>query len=91
MHTLVGHSYMVLSVAFSPNGDRIVSGSSDKLVKIWDTETGAEVSSFVEVHSGWRVGGGFIRAFPTFFVLRECGPGEWRGGVSRLLYQEGLT
>ena len=49
MHTLVGHSRMVLSVAFSPNGDRVVSGSIDKLVKIWDTETGAEVSSFVGV------------------------------------------
>ena len=61
MHTLVGHPDCVWSVAFSPDGTRIVSGSIDNLVKIWDTETGAEVSSFVEVHSGWRVGGGFVR------------------------------
>ena len=91
MHTLVGHSHFVMSVAFSPNGDRIVSGSSDKLVKIWDTETGAEVSSFVGVRSGWRVGGGFVRAFLAFVVLREGSPGELWGGGSRLLYQEGLT
>jgi len=42
--TLEGHSDILLSVAFSPNGTRIVSGSDDELVKIWDTETGAEVS-----------------------------------------------
>ena len=66
MHTLVGHSHIVQSLAFSPDGTRIVSGSFDKLVKIWDTETGAEVSSFVGVHSGWRVGGGFVRAFFAF-------------------------
>ena len=49
MHTLVGHSNLVLSVAFSPNGNCVASGSCDKLVKIWDTATGAAVSSFVGV------------------------------------------
>ena len=44
--TLAGHSDGVVSLDFSPNGTRIVSGSPDKLVKIWDTETGIEVSSF---------------------------------------------
>ena len=47
MHTLTGHSGPVFSIAFSLNGNRVVSGSDDTLVKIWDTETGAEVSSFV--------------------------------------------
>ena len=49
VHTLTGHSDNVWSVAFSPSGNRIVSGSDDNLVKIWDTETGVEVSSFVGV------------------------------------------
>ena len=44
-----GHSDGVISVGFSPNGKRIVSGSGDKLVKIWDAATGAEVRSFVGV------------------------------------------
>ena len=45
--TLAGHSDSVTCVPFSPDGKRIVSGSEDKLVKIWDVETGAELSSFV--------------------------------------------
>ena len=49
MRTLTGHTDMVCSVAFSRDGKLIVSGSGDKLVKIWDTATGAEVSSFVGV------------------------------------------
>ena len=45
MHTLVGHSRCVRSVAFSPDGTRVVSASEDILVKIWNVETGVEVSS----------------------------------------------
>jgi len=39
----------VNSVSFSPDGRLVVSGADDKLVKIWDSETGAEVISFVRV------------------------------------------
>ena len=49
VHTLTGHSGDVTVVAFSLDGKRVISGSDDSLVKIWDTETGAEVSSFVEL------------------------------------------
>ena len=49
VRTLTGHSDTVFSVAFSPDGTRVVSGSADKLVKIWDAATGAEVSSFAGV------------------------------------------
>ena len=34
--TLYGHSSPVRSVSFSPDGKRIVSGSNDKTVKVWD-------------------------------------------------------
>ena len=34
----------MLSVAYSPDGKHIVSGSQDKTVKVWDSQTGKEVS-----------------------------------------------
>ena len=41
--TLTGHSGSVSSVAYSPDGKHIVSGSSDNTVKIWDAHSGKEV------------------------------------------------
>src|SRR5262249_30981063 len=38
--TLYGHTNGVLSVAFSPDGTRIVTGSNDKTAKVWDARTG---------------------------------------------------
>jgi len=40
--TLRGHTGKVVSLAFSPDGKSVVSGSADKYVKIWDAETGAD-------------------------------------------------
>jgi eukaryotic-like serine/threonine-protein kinase len=38
--TLSGHTGRVWSVAFSPDGKRIVSGSFDKTLRVWDAVTG---------------------------------------------------
>ena len=43
--TLTGHDSYVTSVAFSPDGQRIVSGSADKAVKIWDANSGEELQT----------------------------------------------
>ena len=32
-------------MAFSPNGKQVVSGSEDKSVKLWNIETGTELST----------------------------------------------
>jgi len=45
--TLTGHSNWVRSVAYSPDGKHIVSGSWDNTVKVWDAHMGKEVSDRV--------------------------------------------
>jgi WD40 repeat protein len=47
-----GHSNMVSSVAFSPDGKRIVSGSWDKSIRIWDADTGSKILE-LRGHSNW--------------------------------------
>ena len=55
MRTLTGHTDTVNFVDFSRDGNLIVSGSQDHLVKIWDSKTGVEVmSSFVGLQP-WSV------------------------------------
>ena len=39
-HTLQGHSGWVTGLAFTPDGRRLVSGSWDQTVKMWDVSTG---------------------------------------------------
>ena len=40
MYLLSGHDDWVLSVAFSADGSKVVSGSGDSTVKIWSADNG---------------------------------------------------
>ena len=40
LRVLSGHSGWVLSVAFSPDGALLTSGSADHTVRLWNTEDG---------------------------------------------------
>ena len=49
--TLKGHEGMVLSVVYSPDGARIVTGS-DNAAKVWDANTGQELMTLTG-HDDW--------------------------------------
>ncbi|KAJ5778340.1 hypothetical protein N7520_001586 [Penicillium odoratum] len=51
LQTLEGHSGWVRSVAFSPDGLTLASGSDDNTIKLWDTATGTQRQT-LEGHSG---------------------------------------
>ncbi|MEM6597947.1 MAG: NB-ARC domain-containing protein [Cyanobacteria bacterium P01_C01_bin.69] len=50
--TFQGHKNWVCSVAFSPDGTQLVSGSADRTIKLWDVATG-ECLQTLEGHSNW--------------------------------------
>jgi WD40 repeat protein len=41
--TIKGHTHVVYSVAFGPDGQRLATGSEDKTVKVWDARTGQQL------------------------------------------------
>ncbi|KAF9457442.1 hypothetical protein BDZ94DRAFT_1314195 [Collybia nuda] len=47
----IGHAKYVLSVAFSPDGTKIVSVSDDMTIRLWDAATGKSIGSPFEGHT----------------------------------------
>ncbi|MEA5449634.1 WD40 repeat domain-containing protein [Leptolyngbya sp. CCNP1308] len=50
VNRLQGHGDAVTSVAFSPDSTRIVSGSADTTVRLWDSETGQPIGQPLQGH-----------------------------------------
>jgi WD40 repeat protein len=49
---LDGHTNLVTSVAFAPDGKHLVSGSDDKTVRLWNIESGDQIA-VLRGHSAW--------------------------------------
>ena len=44
----VSHTDHIMSVAFSPNGSKIISGSLDERICIWDANTSKSISELID-------------------------------------------
>ena len=75
------------SVAFSPDGKRLVSGSEDETVKVWDAETGQETLT-LKGHTGQCQQRGVQ---PGRQAARQRQPDQYGEGVGRRTGQETLT
>ncbi|CAD6565121.1 MAG: hypothetical protein ASARMPREDX12_005700 [Alectoria sarmentosa] len=70
LRTYSGHTKSVSDVNFNPTGTQFLSGSYDRYMKIWDTETGACLSRF---KSG---------AIPHCIKFNPSSPHEFLAGMS---------
>ena len=70
---LKAHSGAVLVAAFSPDGRRIVTASSDHTARIWDAATGKQIAA-LEGHTNWVQSAAFQPRWPAHrhhVVLRQ--------------------
>jgi WD40 repeat protein len=56
IHVFEGHTSSVWSVAFSPDGKQIVSGSEDNSIRVWDAVSGDVVVGPLKGHTDLQSG-----------------------------------
>ncbi len=68
---LRGHTGIINSVAFSPDGARLVSGRHDNSLRLWDAKTGQPIGLPIEGHKR-RVSSVAFSSHGTRFVSGSC-------------------
>src|SRR5262249_9425097 len=81
-----GHTHYVNAVAFSPDGRRLVSGSEDTTLRVWDVETGKSRLKFgASEHRvdavAWSPGGGRILSCSADAHVWDAATGKSLGSL----------
>jgi WD40 repeat protein len=88
---LVGHEKEVLSVAFSPDGQKIVSGSRDNTLRLWDASNGEQIGQPLTGHvdavysvafspdGKWIISGGDDKTLRLWDISTEQLSQPWYG------------
>ena len=78
IHTMQGHTHVVDSVAYSPDGSHVVSGSWDKTIRIWNATTGQLVAGPFQGHTDvvtsvtYSPDGGYILSASNDKSIKVC-------------------
>ncbi len=49
---LIGHQFTVWALSFSPDGKILASGAYDRIIRLWDVDSGMEIGVLAD-HRGW--------------------------------------
>ena len=84
--TLQGHHSQVTSLAYSPDGRRIVAGSYDGTVIIWDASTGQSIRTLDSHASPWVLSAAFSPDDKRIVTGATDGIKVWDSKEGRLLH-----
>lgn len=78
LHTVLrGHEKEISSLAFSPDGTRLASGSADRTVRVWDVEARRAIGTPLRGHEGGVLGIAFAPDGRRLFSAGEDAVRMW--------------